>query len=179
MKGWFKIEGTQGGLRNLSDQTVGLEILYRNASGKTVLDLGCAEGLISNWLVCSGASMADGVDCDKERIKVGKEVVHSRVNLHVGDLNNLFSLITLSLKRSYDIVLLLGILHKVERTDELLNYAIRHCGRWLAIRAPSKVLNNYDIFEHIMISGFGVVHEVENVNPDLGGKSWLGLFVRE
>ena len=60
--GWFVINhdkaGHRDGDRSLEQQMRGLEKLVREVHGKTVLDIGCAEGLISMALVRAGDAKA-------------------------------------------------------------------------------------------------------------------------
>ena len=45
-QGWFSTKGRLGD-RTLKQQLMGLDPLFAECKGKTVLDVGCAEGLIS------------------------------------------------------------------------------------------------------------------------------------
>jgi SAM-dependent methyltransferase len=158
-RGWFIIDGIQTGRRNLSEQTSYLSSLKRVAHGKTVLDLGCAEGLIAQWFCDAGADFADGIDSCASRIATGRRLVSGRVHLHVANLNDLDSLPRLL--PQYDIVLLLAVLQKVREPAVALDYAIARCGEWLAIRTPAPVIDDrrsryvpFDIRYHIKRAGF-------------------------
>ena len=46
IEGWFSTHGRDGD-RTIDQQLLGLDPLFDEVKGKTVLDIGCAEGLIS------------------------------------------------------------------------------------------------------------------------------------
>ena len=174
--GWFHIPGVQSGQRYLAQQVKGLDVLQRYAEGKAVLDLGCAEGLVSEWLCEAGASHADGLDYNCSRIAVGRGLVSDRVHLHVADLNDLSTLPPLL--PSYDIVLLLAILQKLKRPEKLLDYALARCGYLLAIQVPAQVVNDARSEHRLLdiaarVSGAGFVMLQESIWP-----VWLAIFVR-
>ena len=185
-EGWFAVDGIQSGVRTVERQTKGLEVLQARAKGKTVLDLGCAEGLIANWFVQAGAHVADGIDYSTSRIMLGGGIVSNRVLLHTADLNDLSTMP--GLWRSYDIVLLLAILQKLEHPAVLLDFAIKRCRGCLAIRAPAAVLDDarsgnvpLDIKAHVERAGFETIQESDgfpddprHIDPD--GDAWLGVF---
>lgn len=106
-KGWFSTPGRPGD-RNLSDQLKGLDWLFANCQGKTVLDVGCAEGLISMELTDAGATAVHGVEIVPQHVQVGKRLQGARpICFEVGDAN------TWQPKRQYDIVVMLALLHKL------------------------------------------------------------------
>ncbi len=175
-RGWFDIPGVQQGERDLTDQVKGLDTLRRYAEGKTVLDLGCAEGLLSHWLCANGAVHADGLDYNSTRIAVGQGLVSARVHLHVADLNDLSTLPPL--RPRYDIVLLLAILQKLKRPEALLDYALARCGYLLAIRTPAPVIDDarsehrpLDIAARVSSAGFVLLQRSSS-------PVWLSIFVR-
>ena len=174
--GWFAINGVQTGVRQLAQQIKGLEILRREARGRTVLDLGCAEGLVSQWLCDAGAAYADGIDCSETRVAVGNGLTSDRVRLRVGDLNELSSLPIL--QPTYDVVLLLSVVQKLKRPEWVLDFAIRRCQRWLAIRTPSWLIEDarsnhrrVSIVDHMRRGGFTLIQESDD-------SVWLGVFER-
>lgn len=185
-RGWFNIGG-QTGERDLAYQTKGLEALRRHAIGMTVLDLGCAEGLVGQWFCDGGAVLhVDGVDYSETRVAIGKGLTSDRVRLHVADLNDLTTLPLLRPK--YDIVLMLAILQKLERPGCLLDFAMQRSRRWIAIRTPARVIDDkrsghrrLDVADYLCERGFALVQESDGhpddptrVNP--AGPAWLGVF---
>ena len=117
---------------------------------------------------------------------LGGGIVSNRVLLHVADLNDLSTMP--GLWRSYDIVLLLAILQKLERPGVFLDYAIRRCRGCLAIRTPSSVIDDersgrelFDIKARMARAGFETIQESDGfpadpnrIDPD--GEAWLGVF---
>ena len=107
-KGWFNTPGRPGD-RTLDDQLKGLDWLFANCAGKTVLDIGCAEGLISIELAKRGAVAVHGVEIVPEHVAVANKLRGDLpVTFEVGDAN------TWRPRRVYDIVIALALLHKLK-----------------------------------------------------------------
>jgi len=108
MRGWFSTPGRPGD-RRLEDQLKGLDWLFANAKGKTVLDLGCAEGLISIKLAQNGAVAVHGIEVVGEHVEVGNKLRGALpVTFEHADLNRWRP------KREYDIVIALALMHKLK-----------------------------------------------------------------
>jgi trans-aconitate methyltransferase len=112
--GWFTTDGRPGD-RTLQDQLKGLDLLFAECAGKTILDAGSAEGLISIELAKRGAAVAvHGVEIVPAHVAVGNRLKGPLpVTLEVGDLNSWAP------RRSYDIVIALAILQKVRDPSAL------------------------------------------------------------
>lgn len=83
--------------------------MFANVKGKTVLDLGCAEGLISIKLAQNGAVAVHGVEVVGEHVAVGNKLRGALpVTFEHADLNHWRP------KRQYDIVIALALLHKLK-----------------------------------------------------------------
>lgn len=107
-KGWFSTPGRPGD-RTLDDQVKGLDWLFANCAGKTVLDIGCAEGLISIELAKCGALAVHGVEIVPEHVAVANKLRGDLpVTFEVGDAN------VWRPRRAYDIVIALALLHKLK-----------------------------------------------------------------
>lgn len=107
-KGWFKIDGVQTGDRDLLDQMKGLRPALREAAGATVLDLGCAEGLIAREFVRAGAAAVHGVEIVPDAVNEARRQCNGLpVFITEADLNKY------RIKVGADIVLMLAILHKL------------------------------------------------------------------
>jgi len=108
VRGWFSTPGRPGD-RRLEDQLKGLDWLFANVRGKTVLDLGCAEGLISIKLAQRGALAVHGVDVVAEHLGVGNKLRGDLpVTFEQADLNHWRP------KFQYDIVIALALMHKLK-----------------------------------------------------------------
>lgn len=98
------------GARTLTQQLKGLEPLFDEVSGSTVLDVGCAEGLISIALAKAGAHSVDAVELLVDNLEVGRSLRGDLpVNFECANANT-----HVPRRASYDIVLLLSILHKLK-----------------------------------------------------------------
>ncbi len=108
MKGWFHLPGRPGD-RSFEEQLKGLDWLIANCKGKTVLDVGCAEGLIAIELAKRGAVAVHGVELIEDRVRLANKLRGGLpVTFEVGDMN------TWRPRRQYDIVIGLAILHKLK-----------------------------------------------------------------
>lgn len=124
-KGWF-VTGGRPGDRTLAQQLVGLDVV--NIKGKTLLDVGCAEGLISIEMANRGAAAVHGVEIVPEHVKVGNRLRGDLpVTLEVGDAN------TWAPKRAYDVVFMLALLQKVRDPSAV-------CARFAAAACETVVL---------------------------------------
>lgn len=110
--GWFTLPGHPGD-RTLEQQLTGLEQLILEVKGKTVLDVGCAEGLVGITCAKAGALSTHGI-----------EIVHKHVVFAVGykgDLPCTFEKADANEyvpRQQYDIVLMLAVLHKLKNPTE-------------------------------------------------------------
>lgn len=131
VKGWFHTPGRPGD-RSLEEQLKGLDLLMQSTPGKTVLDAGCAEGLIAIELAKRGALAVHGVEVVPEHVQVGRELIGRDlpVTLVVGDLN------TWRPKRQYDIVIGLAILQKVRDPSALARVLADAAREMVVFRLP-------------------------------------------
>lgn len=119
-KGWFRIDGVQRGDRTLADQLKGLEpLLALHLSGKRILDLGCAEGLLAEALVARGAAHVRGVEVVAAAAKHARSLAakhDGRMSVLHWDLNDPLP----EPLGQWDVVLMLAILHKLRNPFALL-----------------------------------------------------------
>jgi hypothetical protein len=142
-KGWYIIKGVQDGDRTVEEQLTGLGTICANAPGKTVLDLGCAEGLIGLHLVqqCHAATV-HGFSLVASEIEVGQRLCAGLpIRLQEANLNEAAQWVPHAGPR-YDMVLLLSILHKFKKPGDVLDLALQRAGDWVAVRLPAPVIND-------------------------------------
>lgn len=136
---WFKIDD-QPGLRFLKEQLAGLDLLRELAPRASILDLGCAEGLIGKYYVDTcGADLLHGLEAEESRVAKARELCagYEHAQFWPANLNDRDSIdATLPLLAQYDIVLLLAILHKLKDPIGCLRWAAARAGKIVAIRMP-------------------------------------------
>jgi SAM-dependent methyltransferase len=135
-KGWFAIPGVQAGDRTIEEQLLGLEPMLATVRGKSVLDLGCAEGLISRECLVSGASRVIGMDSNRGFIERANAM---RLDPHVAtfvvsDLNRVEQDDEACCHS--DVVLMLAILHKLQDPARSLSAWAGFAHERLVIRLP-------------------------------------------
>jgi protein-L-isoaspartate O-methyltransferase len=129
-KGWFVTDGRPGD-RTLGQQLVGLDMLFSACKGRTVLDVGCAEGLISIELAKRGALAVHGVEIVKEHVEVGNKLRGGLpVTLEVGDAN------TWKPRRAYDYVVMLALLQKVRDPSAVCARMVEAARIGVVLRLP-------------------------------------------
>ena len=133
LKGWFNIPGRPGP-RTGAQQLLGLDQLFAECKGKTVLDVGCAEGMISIELARRGALAVHGVEVAPRRVKVGRSRVGTLpVTLETADAN------VWQPRRQYDIVLALAVLHKLKDPSSAARRLADACRNLLVLRMPPEM----------------------------------------
>lgn len=134
VKCWFKIQG-QDGDRTLEQQLLGLDDGLAIARGKTVLDLGSAEGLIAKEFLLRGAKHATCVEIVKanaDRAVLELKGLSSKV------VNENVEKFVLTNNERYDVVLALAILHKLKDPAAVIDYVGRVTDRLAIIRLPAE-----------------------------------------
>jgi SAM-dependent methyltransferase len=143
------------------NRLVALQDVIADADGRTVLDLGCAEGLITERFVDAGARHVNAFDIKPGRIATARRLMPTpRARFAVADLSdwNAFERAH-ELLAGYDIVLFLGIyqhLPKASRAAALHGAAARTLHR-LALRAPAELLDEIDAI--LRSAGLKMVNE--------------------
>ena len=138
-KGWFRVPGLRpNGDRTLEEQMKGLQPALDECKGKTVLDLGCAEGSISLEFAKAGAKAVVGIELLAAHLAIAKLQCKNFPQVtfiwsHLGDY--------IQSRESfpqYDIVLALGIIHKLHDPVVPLRFAAQSARDLLVFRAPAK-----------------------------------------
>lgn len=177
VRGWFDTPGRPGD-RTLANQLQGLGKLLVDCDGKTVLDIGCAEGLISIALVRAGALAVHGVEIVKEHVEVGSKLRGDLpVTFECADAN------TWRPKRQYDIVIALALLHKLKNPTAAARAFAEAAREMVVLRLPPEHAptiidersgnNPHHIGDVMTNAGFRLVHE------DRGHlNEWVGYYRR-
>ncbi|MGP1675906.1 MAG: class I SAM-dependent methyltransferase [Burkholderiales bacterium] len=132
-RGWFKMPRRPGD-RTLAEQILALAPALAECCGKTVLDLGCAEGLISLEFAKAGAIRVLGIDREEFHLEVANKLGYAGpcvLKFKQWDLNKADPATSLS----YDIVLCLGIIHKLGLPGRGLMFAARSAKTLLLLRS--------------------------------------------
>lgn len=136
--GWFQIRKMQEGDRSLDEQMLGLGPALEAAKGKSVLDLGCAEGMISREFGAVASSVL-GIEMLADHVAVARVVckrmphvkfIQAELGGWIADHPD---------PEKFDIVLALSIAHKLRDPCVLLRFAARSCKEMLVFRGPGKV----------------------------------------
>lgn len=205
-QGWFTIPGLQKGKWNLDRQMAGLEVIRRACAGATVLDLGCAEGLISLELARAGARLVHGVELEVPRVQVAEQLFKQRCpdvtrQFIAWDLARFDELYlgatadsrpaTAYLRTRYDIVLCLAIAQKLPNPARFLRLASTLCANLLAVRLPYPIIDDARSFnvpvdtKRMLADEFDLIQETEGYPVDVkrayrpGETAWLGIFRRK
>jgi SAM-dependent methyltransferase len=116
---------------------LGLEPALEACKGKTVLDLGCAEGAISLEFAKAGASRVVGIEREVQFSEVARqlcagypvEIINENLNPWIEAHPE---------PELFDIVLCLSIAHKVPDPAVCLSFACRSAKEFVAFRGPGK-----------------------------------------
>lgn len=140
VKGWLAIPGIQNGDRTLEEQLMAVRPALAEAKGKTVLDLGCAEALISLEFAKAGAISVLGIEREAGHLEVAHRMIRSYRD--VIELRH-FNLKDVSENEPipHDIVLALGIIHKLEFPEIGLRFAARSARELLLLRSGRGSVN--------------------------------------
>jgi 2-polyprenyl-3-methyl-5-hydroxy-6-metoxy-1,4-benzoquinol methylase len=108
-----------------------MDHVAEEVQGKSVLDLGCAEGVVSSFFADAGASSVHGVDSSPRRIASARRLFAGKgLTFSVVDLNNLPAPSGIEWPgATYDIVAMLGVYRYLDerRRHITLGHILDHC----------------------------------------------------
>lgn len=170
---WF------GGDRTFEQQMTGLDWLAEACRGKSILDFGCAEGLIGLHLMKHGADSVYGVELLPERVEKAKRASRGMATIFVAaDANTYVPPYTA------DVTLALAILHKLRDPSLVARRLARATREMIVLRLPpatgSTIVDRrsgnvpHDIDAVLRSEGF-VQERAGNTGP-LG--EWIGVYRR-
>lgn len=139
--GWFNTHGRPGD-RTIGEQLTGLDLLRERVPGKTVLDVGCAEGLIAVQLADDGAAAVHGLEIVKGHVEVASKLRGDRpVTFEVADVNNYAPV------RQYDIVIMLAILQKLRHPTAACERYAQAAREMVVLRLPPRGVDPFVIVD--------------------------------
>lgn len=128
---WLKVDGVNG-VRSVEEQTEALRTAMDECEGKTILDLGSAEGLIAREFIKAGAKHATCIEALINHVAVGTEYCRGYpvefINANIADIASQHV-------ARYDIVLCLGIAHKLKDPGICIRFAADCCNDLLLLRS--------------------------------------------
>jgi trans-aconitate methyltransferase len=143
--GWFIIPSVQNGERDLKERIKPLGTVLANASGATVADFGCAEGLIGKWLIDHGGAAAlHGFDKHEPYLETAREIMKGYpAQFEVCDLDEFdaWRASRPALPR-FKIVLAMNVLHKLARPRDVLCALADLCDDMLVLALPGLVIKD-------------------------------------
>lgn len=129
--GWFTLANKPGD-RTLEQQLTGLDPLWLKVVDRTVLDIGCAEGLIAIECCKRGAAFARGVEIVPVHVQLAKSLRNGMpCAFEVADAQ------TWVPDKLYDVVLLLAVLHKLPDPTSACVQLARVAKELCVIRFPA------------------------------------------
>lgn len=191
-KPWFII-GNNGGQVPLKRQLLGLSTI--EVERRTVLDLGCAEGLTSIHMAERGATLVHGVELRERAVEVGNSLVgfngmSDRVRFYHGDLRYpQKALAQPGMLEQYDVVFAMASIQKLKsKAVPAMKLLTELCASTFVVRLPKPTIP----------AGFGKTRAVSDILTEHGfemkwescghpqgdppypmeGGSWLAEFVR-
>lgn len=149
VRGWFEIpELNRPGDRTIREQLLGLEPALAETRGKSVLDLGTAEGCIAREFALAGASEVVGVDSLESHLEIARKLCKDLptvrfVRSHLQDYMPAHEP-----PEQFDVVLILGIIHKIEDPGWPLGFACRSARDLILFRGPARAGNGIVTSKH-------------------------------
>lgn len=135
VKGWFIIPGVQDGDRTVEEQVEALKPAIAESSGKTVLDIGCAEGLAGREFALAGARCVFGIDSVDGHIEIARQMCAGLpMEFAVAKLGKDPMPVSPFGNEQFDIVLALGVSHKLRHPEIGINIAAQSSAGLVLLR---------------------------------------------
>src|SRR3990167_5174494 len=137
-RGWFKVPGIRpDGDRTVKEQLIGIEDALVECIGKSVLDLGTAEGCIAAEFAKAGALEVVGIELLETHLQVARQVckglpvrfICAHLRDWIAEHQN---------PEHFDITLCLGIIHKLHDPAVPLRWAAQSTKDLLLFRGPGR-----------------------------------------
>lgn len=175
-KRWF------GKTRTLDQQMTGLESLWPLLHGQSVLDIGCAEGLLSRECVKHGAAIVYGIDNRISAITAANLDAPKNCTFAVRDANSY------SPVAGFDVVLMLAVLHKLRDPSAAFRRLLGACSDlcvvrlphndWPVLRDPRSGDRPHNLAAVAESAGFELLRVADGPVADGQPPEWVGFFKR-
>ena len=178
MANWFTTDTTQG-IRTLEDRTAGLELLQRSIrtylrikDDLSILDVGCAEGLIGDWVTLGKAKKLVGIEGDRVKVDSANQIYdhlirEDRYKFIKADANDIDHACRANgVDQKFDVVLLLAILQKLADPIPCVKQAIARADGVVAIRAPQYFWDQYREEIKSLMAGWEIMYEIPPTEND-------------
>ncbi len=164
----------------------GLQSFIDTCSGKTILDLGAAEGAIALSCLASGAKSVHGFELDSDRVARAKLLCHEHSNhseFRAANLNNWTEFVASNrdvLLEQYDVVCYLGLHHHLasKTRKSHLESILKMAKETFVIRTPQETFEGDQLEQMILAHGFAPVDELSDDNRTSAGGVRLYRRVR-
>lgn len=161
---WFTIPGIQAGKYTLKDRLFPLESVRQCAKDATVLDIGCAEGLLSKWLVdLWGAKTVHGLEKYEPYAETARRIMRNYdARYHVLDLDFFETWLEYcpgELLPSYDIVMALRVIQKLSQPAAFIRALTPLIGKRLVVQIPTDA-NGVMVDKRSADKPFDIVKEI-------------------
>lgn len=165
----------------VTERLAGLSAVLDSVRGRSVLDLGCAEGVIARACLDHGAVAIHGFELDASRIATCRQLnPEPLAHFLPGSVSPWSELIqqTPTLRAAYDVVLHLGLHHHlpVRERRAVLTGALERCREVFALRTPEAVWQSEKLDALIRSQGFALTH---TENPAIASQGVLRVYRRE
>lgn len=160
-KGWIAVPGIRENAdRTLEEQLLGLEFAIAEAAGKTILDLGCAEGVIGREFARAGATRVLGIESLAGHLEVARLACAAETQMEFAQAYLQDWIPAHPDPEVFDFVLALGIVHKISDPADALRFACRSCRELLLFRAPANAWEGWVRAKHrgLGMPAHGKVH---------------------
>lgn len=149
-KGWISVPGIRSHAdRTLEEQMQGLESAVAECKGKTVLDLGCAEGMIGREFARAGAIDVLGIEILESHLHIARKACEKEMPPMRFECAHMDDWIDAHPKpEQFDIVLSLGIAHKVKDPNTVLRFSCQSAKDLLCFRAPGHAWDGWFAAKH-------------------------------
>jgi SAM-dependent methyltransferase len=178
VKGWFDTPGRPGD-RTCDQQMLGLARLTMEVKGRTVLDVGCAEGLVALQLERAGARAVHGIEIVANHVEVARTIAGQKTvcSFECADAN------TWAPTDGFDVTIMLAILHKLRDPTEAVRRFAHVTRELCVVRLPPETAPiivdersgnvPHDISKALAVESFALVDVKRGAFNE-----WCGYFMR-